>query len=234
MADRAKLIGFNHVAIEVGDIEEALEFYGRLFEIELRGRGPRMAFIDAGDQFIALAEGRTQPPDSHRHYGLVVDDVPAVENVVTIVELSTGTPSTTKIGCDVPSIDFWPRMRMKLEAPGSPDDDVTTTPGAFAASAASAQDADELIAPELVGAERMVERGRFALGAIERPARHLTGFSVYVVGDASHREQKVIVAAAEAFLAGPEADARAYLLLRPYLKRETHPAHAMPSLPSAA
>ena len=57
MADRAKLIGFNHVAIEVGNIEEALAFYGRLFEIELRGRGPRMAFIDAGDQFIALAEG---------------------------------------------------------------------------------------------------------------------------------------------------------------------------------
>ena len=62
MEDRAKLIGFNHVAIEVGNIEEALEFYGRLFEIELRGRGPRMAFIDAGDQFIALAEGGTAPP----------------------------------------------------------------------------------------------------------------------------------------------------------------------------
>ena len=55
MAERAKLIGFNHVALEVGDIDEALEFYGRLFEIELRGRGPRMAFIDAGDQFIAIA-----------------------------------------------------------------------------------------------------------------------------------------------------------------------------------
>jgi lactoylglutathione lyase len=67
MTDHAKLIGFNHVAIEVGNIEEALEFYGRLFEIELRGRGPRMAFIDAGDQFIAL-------PDEHRHIGMVVDD----------------------------------------------------------------------------------------------------------------------------------------------------------------
>jgi lactoylglutathione lyase len=74
MADRAKLIGFNHVALEVGDIEEALEFYGRLFEIELRGRGPRMAFIDAGDQFIALAEGENRSPDEHRHIGMVVDD----------------------------------------------------------------------------------------------------------------------------------------------------------------
>jgi lactoylglutathione lyase len=74
MTDRAKLIGFNHVAIEVGDIEEALEFYGRLFEIELRGRGPKMAFIDAGDQFIALAEGENSPPDRHRHIGMVVDD----------------------------------------------------------------------------------------------------------------------------------------------------------------
>jgi catechol 2,3-dioxygenase-like lactoylglutathione lyase family enzyme len=74
MAGRAKLIGFNHVALEVGDIEEALEFYGRLFEIELRGRGPRMAFIDAGDQFIALAEGERRSSDDHRHNGMVVDD----------------------------------------------------------------------------------------------------------------------------------------------------------------
>jgi catechol 2,3-dioxygenase-like lactoylglutathione lyase family enzyme len=74
MADRAKLVGFNHVALEVGNIEEVLEFYGRLFEIELRGRGPRMAFIDAGDQFIALAEGENSSPEEHRHIGMVVDD----------------------------------------------------------------------------------------------------------------------------------------------------------------
>jgi catechol 2,3-dioxygenase-like lactoylglutathione lyase family enzyme len=74
MADRARLIGFNHVALEVGDIEEALEFYGRLFEVELRGRGPKMAFIDAGDQFIALAETERGASDAHRHIGMVVDD----------------------------------------------------------------------------------------------------------------------------------------------------------------
>src|SRR6184192_1425381 len=69
-----KLVGINHVALEVDSIDEALEFYGRIFDLQLRGRGGRMAFIDIGDQFIALAEGRTQPSDRHRHFGLVVDD----------------------------------------------------------------------------------------------------------------------------------------------------------------
>jgi lactoylglutathione lyase len=82
MASRARLVGFNHVALEVGDIEEALEFYGRLFEIELRGRSPGMAFVDAGDQFIALSEGRTQAPDEHRHIGMVVDDKRAVRRAL--------------------------------------------------------------------------------------------------------------------------------------------------------
>jgi lactoylglutathione lyase len=74
----ARLVGINHVALEVGDIERALEFYGSLFEISLRGRGPSMAFIDMGDQFIALSRGREQPPDDDRHFGLVVDDREAV------------------------------------------------------------------------------------------------------------------------------------------------------------
>jgi catechol 2,3-dioxygenase-like lactoylglutathione lyase family enzyme len=74
MPERARLVGLNHVALEVGDLEEALSFYGRIFELELRGRVPGMAFIDIGDQFIALSEGRTQPPDQDRHFGLVVDD----------------------------------------------------------------------------------------------------------------------------------------------------------------
>lgn len=75
---RARAVGINHVALEVDDIEEALAFYGRLFEVELRGRGPGRAFIDMGDQFIALSAGRGQPPDTHRHFGLVVDDREAV------------------------------------------------------------------------------------------------------------------------------------------------------------
>jgi catechol 2,3-dioxygenase-like lactoylglutathione lyase family enzyme len=74
MTARARLVGINHVALEVADLEEALSFYGRIFEIELRGRAPGMAFIEIGDQFIAISEGRTQPPDQARHFGLVVDD----------------------------------------------------------------------------------------------------------------------------------------------------------------
>jgi catechol 2,3-dioxygenase-like lactoylglutathione lyase family enzyme len=74
----ARLVGINHVALEVGSVDEALEFYGRFFELTLRGRIRGMAFVDMGDQFIALAEGRTQPPDRHRHFGLVVDDKEAV------------------------------------------------------------------------------------------------------------------------------------------------------------
>ena len=82
MASRARLIGFNHVAIEVADLDEALQFYGRLFEIELRGRGRGMAFVDAGDQFIAISEGRTQSSDEHRHIGMVVDDKRAVRRAL--------------------------------------------------------------------------------------------------------------------------------------------------------
>jgi catechol 2,3-dioxygenase-like lactoylglutathione lyase family enzyme len=69
-----RLVGINHVVLEVDDLEEALRFYGRIFDFELRGRAGRMAFLDMGDQFLVLAEGRTQPPDGSRHFGLVVDD----------------------------------------------------------------------------------------------------------------------------------------------------------------
>lgn len=71
---RARLVGINHVALEVGDVEEALEFYGGIFEFRLRGRGPGRAFIDMGDQFLALVESTGSEPDDHRHFGLVVDD----------------------------------------------------------------------------------------------------------------------------------------------------------------
>jgi predicted enzyme related to lactoylglutathione lyase len=67
-------VGINHVAVEVGSIDDALAFFEQIFgELRLRGRGGSMAFIDLGDQFIALSKGRTQEPDHHRHIGLVVD-----------------------------------------------------------------------------------------------------------------------------------------------------------------
>ena len=75
-------MGINHIALEVGDVDQALEWYGRIFELELRGHLGRMAFIDMGDQFIALSQGRAQPPDTHRHFGLVVDDKEATRKAL--------------------------------------------------------------------------------------------------------------------------------------------------------
>lgn len=76
MADQQKprMVGINHVVLEVDDVEAALDFYGAIFELSLRGRTETQAFIDMGDQFLVLAEGRSQPPDTKRHFGLVVDD----------------------------------------------------------------------------------------------------------------------------------------------------------------
>src|SRR3982750_4568449 len=79
---KPRLVGFNHVAIEVGDIDEALAFYGKLFTFELRSREPGMAFIDLGDQFLALQE--TPPPSDTggRHFGLVVEDKEAARAAI--------------------------------------------------------------------------------------------------------------------------------------------------------
>jgi catechol 2,3-dioxygenase-like lactoylglutathione lyase family enzyme len=94
----SRLVGINHVALAVGDVGEALAWYGRFFEFELRGRhGNRMAFIDMGDQFIALSAGRTQSADDSRHFGLVVAGKEAVRSALR------------EAGVDVPasgSLDF--------------------------------------------------------------------------------------------------------------------------------
>src|SRR5580693_1729823 len=81
-AKKARAVGLNHIALEVGDIEEALAFYGRLFDFELRSKSESMAFIDLGDQFIALQKGRRQGPDDGRHFGLVVDNKEAVRRAL--------------------------------------------------------------------------------------------------------------------------------------------------------
>jgi catechol 2,3-dioxygenase-like lactoylglutathione lyase family enzyme len=79
---KTRLVGLNHIALEVGDIEEALAFYGRIFTFELRGKSESMAFVDLGDQFIALQKGRQQPADDGRHFGLVVDDKEAARKAL--------------------------------------------------------------------------------------------------------------------------------------------------------
>jgi catechol 2,3-dioxygenase-like lactoylglutathione lyase family enzyme len=91
MADlkKARAIGLNHVALEVGDIDEALKFYGRLFDFELRGKSETSAFLDLGDQFLALQKGRTQLPDAARHFGLVVDDKEGVRRALANAGVDT-------------------------------------------------------------------------------------------------------------------------------------------------
>ncbi|HET9242832.1 MAG TPA: VOC family protein [Gaiella sp.] len=90
-----RLVGINHVAIEVGSIEEALVFWEKLFgPLELRGRLAHMAFVDMGDQFVALSEPRTQPADRDAHVGIVVDDKEAVRARALAEGLAvSGTPS---------------------------------------------------------------------------------------------------------------------------------------------
>ena len=95
------IVGVNHIALEVGSIDEALDFYGRIFDFRLRGRGHGAAFIDMGDQFIALMEGRKQAPDDQRHFGLVVDDRSRVR------ELAEAAGATMLEGGRLDFLDPW-------------------------------------------------------------------------------------------------------------------------------
>jgi catechol 2,3-dioxygenase-like lactoylglutathione lyase family enzyme len=100
VAERARIVGINHVALEVGDVDEALALYGRLFRFELRGRAGRMAFVDMGDQFLALAESSGDAGDrtSARHFGLVVDDLEAVRAAVEREGLDTSSRAVRGLG----------------------------------------------------------------------------------------------------------------------------------------
>jgi catechol 2,3-dioxygenase-like lactoylglutathione lyase family enzyme len=88
----ARAIGINHVALEVDDVNEALAWYGRFFAFELRGRRPTMAWIDLGDQFLALSSPRRQEPDGGRHLGLVVDDKESVR--AALAEAGVDVPAS--------------------------------------------------------------------------------------------------------------------------------------------
>ena len=105
-----RAVGINHVALEVGDVEEALAFYGAIFDLRLRGRSGSMAFNDIGDQFIALAEGRTASPDDARHFGLVVEDKDAVraalEQAGAAIEPSRGLDFRDPWGNLVQVVDY--------------------------------------------------------------------------------------------------------------------------------
>ena len=73
---RARAVGINHVALEVGDIDEALAFYGAFLEFRIDSRSVDAAFIYFGDQFVNFTRGRSQAPDAGRHFGIAVDDKP--------------------------------------------------------------------------------------------------------------------------------------------------------------
>jgi len=77
-----RAVGVNHIAFEVRDLDEALEWYERYFELTLRGRHAKMAWIDLGDQFLALSEGGSEAPDRDRHVGLVVEDKEALRSAL--------------------------------------------------------------------------------------------------------------------------------------------------------
>jgi catechol 2,3-dioxygenase-like lactoylglutathione lyase family enzyme len=98
---RPRLVGLNHIALEVGDVEAALAFYGKIFTFELRGRGAGQAFIDMGDQFIALMETDARHSDRHRHFGLVVDDRSRVR------ELARSAGATLLEGNFLDFLDPW-------------------------------------------------------------------------------------------------------------------------------
>src|ERR1700757_1975525 len=71
---KPRLVGINHIAIEVGDINEALDFYGKIFDFTLRDKRPGNAFIELGDQFINMMQTADPHEDRRRHFGLVVDN----------------------------------------------------------------------------------------------------------------------------------------------------------------
>jgi len=121
MSDNGKprLVGFNHVALEVGDIEEALAFYGRLFSFELRGKSEDMAFIDLGDQFLALQKGRRQGADDGRHFGLVVEDKAAARRALE----AAGVPQL-----EGPFLDFRDPWGNRIEIVGYDNIQFSKTP----------------------------------------------------------------------------------------------------------
>jgi len=118
-SSRPRVVGFNHVALEVGDIEEALAFYGRLFAFELRGKSDTMAFIDLGDQFIALQKGRKQGPDDGRHFGLVVDDKEAARRALQAAGV---------VPLDGPFLDFLDPWGNRVEIVGYDNIQFTKAP----------------------------------------------------------------------------------------------------------
>jgi catechol 2,3-dioxygenase-like lactoylglutathione lyase family enzyme len=119
MDTKPRMVGINHVALEVGDIDAALDFYGRIFTFTLRGRGEGAAFIDLGDQFIALMQRREPHKDAVRHFGVVVDDRALVK------ELAAEAGATF---IDGPFLDFLDPWGNRIEVVAYGDIQFTKAP----------------------------------------------------------------------------------------------------------
>jgi catechol 2,3-dioxygenase-like lactoylglutathione lyase family enzyme len=119
MEPTPRMVGINHVALEVGDIDAALDFYGRIFTFILRGRGEGAAFIDLGDQFIALMQRREPHKDVARHFGIVVDDRSRVK------ELAAAAGATFVGG---PFLDFLDPWGNRIEVVAYADIQFTKAP----------------------------------------------------------------------------------------------------------
>ena len=145
---RPRLVGFNHIALEVGDIDEALAFYGRLFRFELRGKSDTMAFIDLGDQFIALQKGRRQPADDGRHFGLVVEDKEAAIAVLK----AAGVPLI-----DGPFLDFRDPWGNRVEIVGYDNIQFTKAPNVLRGMGLSHLAKNEKAKKELAEKDMAVE-----------------------------------------------------------------------------
>jgi len=85
---KATAIGINHIALEVGNIAEALAFYGSFLNFTITSQSEDAAFIYFGDQFINFSKGRTQTPDEKRHFGIAVDDKELVRNTLTKMDVA--------------------------------------------------------------------------------------------------------------------------------------------------
>jgi predicted enzyme related to lactoylglutathione lyase len=118
-AEKPRIVGLNHIALEVGDIDEALAFYGRLFKFQLRGKNDSIAFIDLGDQFIALQKGRNQPADDARHFGLVVEDKEVARKALKVAGVTA---------LDGPFLDFRDPWGNRIEIVGYDNIQFTKAP----------------------------------------------------------------------------------------------------------
>lgn len=92
-----RLVGINHIAFEVSDLDETLAWYERFFDVTLRGRRETMAWIDLGDQFIALTVAPVPTADRSRHVGIVVSDKEGLRRALSDAGAEVATSGSLRV-----------------------------------------------------------------------------------------------------------------------------------------